>query len=157
MVYYGSVSQDTRRTNCQLSRALPIILALDRPLLAPPQQERPEGPGPGGTGRKPAPGSALGRGAAPGSANPDPTPGSISGCAPPTARTPGRHPAGLGRVCTDCKQQEPTARPPHANAHRHHHHHRGLDQRQDPAAGAAGELSCSLLAGGTCEEHAGWQ
>lgn len=55
MVYYGSVSQDTRRTNCQLSRALPIILALDRPLLAPPQQERPEGPGPGGTGRKPAP------------------------------------------------------------------------------------------------------
>lgn len=45
------------------------------------------------------PGSALGRGASPGSANPDPTPGSISGCVPPTARTPRRHPAGLAHVC----------------------------------------------------------
>lgn len=59
MVYYGSVSQDTRSTNCQLSRALPIILAPHRPLLAPLQQERPEGPGLGGTGRKLAPGLAT--------------------------------------------------------------------------------------------------
>lgn len=152
MVYYGSVSQDTQRTNCQLSRALPIILSLDRPPSHPCSRSAVRGWGREelGGNRPQAwpqqPWVCAGARGIPWQCQPGPHPRQHQQLRPTYSPHPQEAPSRAGPCLRpDCEQQEPTARSPRADAHRHHH--QGLNQRQDPAAGAAEELSCSLLAG----------